>query len=222
VGPAVVKSDTLVPQDLHEEIRKAFDILHQDQLANPDWHPGTNEQVRNLVHPSMYPLVYNVTKGIQDEVVGIDDAITKWSGKGEIITADIKDEAPPPSLHHGLFGRTEAQNAWSHRFQWLPANLDFNEDGSVRFKSYVNGLHPQKYPQIYRTLEKLIHKAIPAWDQCICEISGYRYQPKGRAASRIELGNYWYSGLLCVLLSSLSFCLPPASSVPELLWLHIC
>lgn len=108
----------------------------------------------------MYPLVYGVTKVVQDEVVGVDDAITKWSGKGEIITAEVKEEvAPQSSNSHG-----KAQNAWSCRFQWLPSNLDFNDDGSVKFKSYINGLHPEKYPQIYRTLEKLVDKAIPAWD----------------------------------------------------------
>ncbi|KAH7028088.1 uncharacterized protein B0I36DRAFT_247446 [Microdochium trichocladiopsis] len=190
VGPAVVKSDTLVPPDLHEEIRKAFDTLRQDQSANPDWHPGTNEQVRNLIHPSMYPLVYNVTKAIQDEVVGVDDAITKWSGKGEIITGEIKEEAPPQSYSSIMYGNRGARGTWSHRFQWLPSNLHFNEDGSVRFTSYINGLHPEKYTQIYRTLERLVDKAIPAWDQCVCEVQGYEFQAKGRSESRIELGNY--------------------------------
>lgn len=194
VGPSVVKSDTIVPQDLHEEIRRAFDTLREDQSVNPDWHPGTNEQVRNLVHPSMYPLVYNVTKVIQDEVVGVDDAIEKWSGKGEIITAAIKEEAPAQGFRR--YGNDGAQNTWSHKFQWLPSNLSFNDDGTVKFTSYINGLHPGKYPQIYRTLEKLVAKAIPAWDQCVCEVEGYEFQPKGRKESRIELGAYEYDGPL--------------------------
>lgn len=191
MGPAVVKSDTLVSPELHEEIREAFNTLQQDQSANPDWHPGTNEQVRNLVHPSMYPLVYGVTKVIQDEVIGVDDAITKWSGKGEVITAEIEQRAPPRSFNTRMSGHGKAQNAWSHRFQWLPSNLAFNDDGSVRFKSYINGLHPEKYPQIYRTLEKLVEKAIPAWDQCVCEVREGDFQPRGREERRIELGNYW-------------------------------
>ena len=54
---------------------------------------------------------------------------------------------------------------WSYKYQWLPANLAFQEDGTVKFTSYINNLHPKKYPSIYHTIEKLIDTAIPAWDQ---------------------------------------------------------
>ena len=53
---------------------------------------------------------------------------------------------------------------WSRNYQWLPANLAFQDDGTVRFTSYINNLHPNKHPEIYRLVEKLIDKAIPAWD----------------------------------------------------------
>ena len=32
-----------------------------------DWHPGSNKQVLDLVHPSLYPLVYGKTLGKQPD-----------------------------------------------------------------------------------------------------------------------------------------------------------
>jgi hypothetical protein len=54
---------------------------------------------------------------------------------------------------------------YSAHYQWLPANLAFSEDGTVHFTSYINNLHPNKYPHIYRAIEELIGLAIPAWEQ---------------------------------------------------------
>lgn len=56
---------------------------------------------------------------------------------------------------------------WSETFQWLPANLAFQEDGTVKFTSYINNLHPKKYPDIYRLIEKVVDMAIPAWDRVL-------------------------------------------------------
>lgn len=56
---------------------------------------------------------------------------------------------------------------WSQTYQWLPANLAFRDDGTVRFTSYINNLHPKKHPEIYRLVERLIDAAIPAWERVL-------------------------------------------------------
>ncbi|EHK15597.1 uncharacterized protein TRIVIDRAFT_37955 [Trichoderma virens Gv29-8] len=155
----IVKSDLLVQAGLRVELQEAFNKLKADQGSKLNWRPNSNEQVLDLVHPSMYPLVYGRTGVLQDEVVGTTDAIDKWAGKGEQIakeTTPIRRDADslPASL-------------WSDTYQWLPANVRFMEDGTVKFTSYINNLHPQKYAQIYRTIEKLIEAALPTWDQCL-------------------------------------------------------
>ncbi|KAF3009738.1 hypothetical protein E8E13_009270 [Curvularia kusanoi] len=81
----VVKSDKLVSASLHKSLLAAFETLISDQADSQDWHPNSNDMVQDLVHPSMYPLVYGRSRVIQEEVVGVEDAITKWSGRGEII-----------------------------------------------------------------------------------------------------------------------------------------
>ncbi|KAM0319687.1 hypothetical protein ACHAPQ_010226 [Fusarium lateritium] len=144
-----VKSDNLVDKELRERLLSAFATLLHDQEDDPDWHPRTNDMVQNLIHPSLYPFVYGRSRAFLDEVVGVEDAVHRWSGKGEVIP---KDES-------------SKKNAFeSKTYQWLPSNVKFQEDGSVKFTSYINGLHPNKYPEIYATIEKLIEAALPAWD----------------------------------------------------------
>lgn len=153
-----MKSDVLIDDELHRQICRAFNKLHRDQAQSPDWHPGTDQKVQNLVDPSMYPLVLGQTRGFKDEVVGIQDAIHTWSGKGEIIPEERLIKKPhiwwPISY-------------WSDKYQWLPTNVAFEEDGSVKLTSYINNLHPGRYSEIYRTVEKLVEKALPMWDQCL-------------------------------------------------------
>ena len=79
---------------------------------------------------------------------------------------------------------------WSNRFQWLPANVGFDDNGAAHFTSYINNLHPTKYAPIYTTIEKLVDAAIPAWNRCLkyyerrqpskksSSMAGCRYEPR--------------------------------------------
>ncbi|KAI1366480.1 hypothetical protein F5Y08DRAFT_133372 [Xylaria arbuscula] len=177
----IVKSDVLVPPELMKVLRESFDRLIKDQSGAPDWHPGTDEKVLNLVHPSLYPLVYNSTKGFPDEVVGVTDAIDKWAGKGTVIRVDENgtDYDEP---------RYVPKDYWSENFQWLPSNVRLQDDGSVKFTSYINNLHPNKYPEVYSAIEKLVEKALPMWDQCLWTQSEHENLTRpGRLAPRFPL-----------------------------------
>ncbi|KAF2106544.1 hypothetical protein BDV96DRAFT_507694 [Lophiotrema nucula] len=183
---SVAKSDRLIPSDLQEALRNAFDTLKTHQSSAPDWHPNTNEQVQDLVHPSMYPLVYGRSRVLKEEVVGLDDAIEKWAGKGEIIPKDDWEYNPDRDrFTYGVGSGTVPPEYWSKVFQWLPANVAIQVDGTVKLTSYINNLHPNKYPDVYSTIEKLIQTALPAWDQCLGVASGYHKKDgAGRTTSR--------------------------------------
>ncbi|KAI1826451.1 hypothetical protein F4861DRAFT_83373 [Xylaria intraflava] len=174
----IAKSDVSIQPALVETLRKAFDTLKKDQAGSPDWHPGTDDKVLNLVHPSMYPLVYGTTKLFQEEVIGIADAIEKWAGKGTVIPKWVETNA-----HRG-----QPLAYFSENYQWLPSNVAICDDGSVKFTSYINNLHPTKYPEIYGAIEKLAEKALPMWDQCLCHMTGrVKRESAGRDTPRIPL-----------------------------------
>jgi hypothetical protein len=173
VAFSIVKSDSLVTPELHAALREAFARLQADSSSSPDWHPWTGKTVQDLVHPSMYPLVYGRSLFIPDEVVGVEDAIDKWAGKGEVIPRrpEWGEERGGQTLR--LSALKVPDSYWSTTYQWLPANVKFTADGDVRFTSYINNLHPNKYPDIYRTIEKLLKIGLPMWDQCF-RGGGYR------------------------------------------------
>lgn len=177
---SVIKSDGLITDDLWESLKKAFQELKDDQAHSPDWHPGSSDMVQDLVHPSMYPLIYGRTKVIEDEVVGVSDAVEGWAGKGKVIG---KDTTPVQQGGWGI-----PPNYWSTTYQWLPSNVALQEDGSVKFTSYINNLHPTRYPDIYSTIEELIETALPAWDHCLLVQEGWgeKYGP-GRKGSRFPI-----------------------------------
>ena len=104
-----------------------------------------------------------------------------------------KSGRPERDMSYGIGGSAVPSEYWSDKYQWLPANLAFQDDGTVKFTSYINNLHPKKYPGIYRTIEKLIDTAVPAWDQFLTvhESGGnhldVKIPPPGRQNSRFSL-----------------------------------
>ncbi|KAJ4376011.1 hypothetical protein N0V83_001291 [Neocucurbitaria cava] len=180
---SVAKSDQIVSPELHESLRKAFDTLKVDHEVSPDWHPNSNDMVQDLVHPSMYPLVYGRSRGFKEECIGVVEAIEHWAGKGDLIPKDDWVPDANDRYRYGVGSGTVPPNYWSETYQWLPANVAFQEDGSVKFTSYINNLHPTKYPEIYRTTEDLVKTSLPLWDQCLTMATGYQ---KRDGAGRTE------------------------------------
>ncbi|KAH6951398.1 hypothetical protein DER45DRAFT_587207 [Fusarium avenaceum] len=194
-GPdnTVVKSDSYIKEALRQDLKKAFDVLRREQQDNVDWHPRSNDMVQDLLHPSMYHFVYDRSPFFQEEVVGVENALS-YIGQGEPVKRH-----PPPTLpsHSGYLGNAVGSwrvdpEYWSKKYQWLPSNVGFRADGSAKLTSYVNNLHPTRFPDVYKTLEQAIDKAIPAWDQCLRGIDGYTNNGRrnkviaGREKSRFE------------------------------------
>jgi hypothetical protein len=99
--------------------------------------------------------------------VGVVDAIDKWSGKGEVVPQSESDQRAPRGQRPSDYGDWIDRTYWSRTYQWLPANLAFQDDGTVRFTSYINNLHPKKHPEIYRLVERLVDTVLPAWERVL-------------------------------------------------------
>ncbi|MFC0842610.1 DUF4246 domain-containing protein [Streptomyces noboritoensis] len=55
-------SDTLVDEDLRSRLRDAVQVLEQVPDTEKDWHPGSDNQVLDLVHPSLFCLVREASR----------------------------------------------------------------------------------------------------------------------------------------------------------------
>ena len=116
----VFKSDTVIPEDLRRSLQSAAYPLEKVPDHQKDWHPGSGEQVLDLVHPSLYPLLYGQTRVLSDGVVSLDDCIKRYF-EGEIAVASPKQVV----VEHPFipFEERQVNNAWSYKFQWLPSEF---------------------------------------------------------------------------------------------------
>ena len=88
----VVKSDTVSPE-LKTALQDAVKVF-QDKIPEKlkDWHPGSNERVWDLVHPSLFPLIYGRTRVLANgETTTLEDCIERC-GQGEIAEVPPKEE----------------------------------------------------------------------------------------------------------------------------------
>ncbi|MFE7574027.1 DUF4246 domain-containing protein [Streptomyces sp. NPDC057521] len=59
----VWQSDTLIDAELRSRLREAVRVLEEVPEEEKDWHPGSDGQVLDLVHPSLFCLVRDVSGG---------------------------------------------------------------------------------------------------------------------------------------------------------------
>ncbi|KAH7022143.1 hypothetical protein EDB80DRAFT_884924 [Ilyonectria destructans] len=53
-----IKSDKLISNDLREALKSAAPPLVNVPADRKDWHPGIDDRILDLVHPSLCPLLY--------------------------------------------------------------------------------------------------------------------------------------------------------------------
>ncbi|KAK8112059.1 uncharacterized protein PG998_008516 [Apiospora kogelbergensis] len=157
---SVVKSDSIVPPELQKALVAAVRPLEDVPDNQKDWHPGS-DQVLDLVHPSLFPLVYGLSRVLPKGEVPLDEC-AKYIGQGETIP---RDDSPRELEKKGPWANNLKLKAWGD-FQWLPANVEFRGD-QTKITSYINGLHPQKHKELYGVLEQLVGKAVPLWSDTL-------------------------------------------------------
>lgn len=131
----IFKSDTIVSEELRLSLLKAVTPLEQVPDNYKDWHPGSDEQVLDLVHPSLFPLVYGQSRILRDSVINTEDCISRC-GDGETIPVPPDDEAKDhqrPKIFYSQSLDSEHELR-SKRFQWLPSEFELSSDSDdVRY-----------------------------------------------------------------------------------------
>lgn len=156
----VYKSDTLVTDGQKKALLKTAAALEDVPEAEKDWHPGSDNMVLDLVHPSLFPLVYGRTHVMNESIEPMADA-TLFCSKGALMPVPQGTDLG----HATLFPARKdlGYGMYSKRFQWLPCEVDVNEYGEARIRSYINNLHPEKHEHLYDAIASIISKAIPMW-----------------------------------------------------------
>uniref|UniRef100_A0A0L0P6U9 Uncharacterized protein n=1 Tax=Candidozyma auris TaxID=498019 RepID=A0A0L0P6U9_CANAR len=123
-------------------------------ISEKDYHPGSDNLVVDLVHPSLYHLVYGKTKVLRD---------------GKLAVAEF-DEA----IQHVKKG--VADYAVSKKFQWLPAVMKLDKStGQFVFASYINNLHPMQHGDLYGPIAEVFNEAVPALNLSLARYQSDEY-----------------------------------------------
>lgn len=147
VGPAerIWKSDKLIPSSLREKLVAAVVPLESVPDSEKDWHPGSDGLVLDLVHPSLYPIVYGHT-------------VTKDPGSGAFTVLVAPQLAP------------DEQKFKSQKFQWLPSDFFVDHDGKVALTSpYINNVHPTRHKELYSVIPEILEHAIPLFERVLSD-----------------------------------------------------
>lgn len=159
----VIKSDSLLTNDLIKSLKDAVKPLEEVPDKHKDWHPNSDEKVLDVVHPSLWPLVYGRSRILTDRTIGVDDAL-EYCGAGTIVPSPPGSELEVKIEGWGT-ERRERISSLSDRYQWLPCDVQLDpETGSAKICSYINNVHPVEQAALYPVIEAFIQKSLPAWD----------------------------------------------------------
>ncbi|KAL4268889.1 DUF4246 domain-containing protein [Pleurotus pulmonarius] len=140
----VFVTDDLVPKSLQSELAHELDLVARTEPK--DIHPGSGGKVQDLIHPSLYPYV------------------------GDISPVNPGVRIPP--LTNGRFVTRQSASyefTFISRFAWIPSIFHISDDGTdVHIESYINGLGPrERYPHLYRVIEKVFMVVLPQLERTI-------------------------------------------------------
>ncbi|KAJ5519230.1 hypothetical protein N7453_001652 [Penicillium expansum] len=150
----VIKSDTAVSKELQQSLKEAVKPL--EDMPEKDYHPGSDNKVVDLVHPSLFPVIYGQTRVLPDRVIGLDDCL-----------GSVDKEISYPRHH---YHSEEQICVFSDKFQWLPCDVEIIDDARCRIVSYINNAHPVHHKPLYEVVEKIIAQAIPLWNRSLSVI----------------------------------------------------
>jgi hypothetical protein len=119
----ITKSDIAIPSSLRDALCAAAAPLEDVPEVYRDWHPGSNEMVLDLVHPSLFPVVYGRTRILPDSVLNLDDCV-KRCGEGDTLSVPLPKKTK-------LQTSDMAADLYSRKFQWLPCEVIF-ESGQAK------------------------------------------------------------------------------------------
>ncbi|KAJ0412541.1 hypothetical protein ATCC90586_006908 [Pythium insidiosum] len=155
-GPVIETwmSDSIVAADVKAKFASEVAVLESVPDDQKDWHPGSDNQVLDLVHPSLYCCVLGETKRVPE------------SESTEPVDADA---TPADRMHRIVFSSTEATEAasGSSSYQWIPSDFVVDQDGRVKITSYINNLHPVHHRTMYESIEKIFSGFVPLFDRVL-------------------------------------------------------
>jgi hypothetical protein len=182
----VWQSDELIPHHLKQSLISSVEVLENVPKNVKDWHPGTNKQILDLVHPSLFCFVHQTTRILNDKnrLIHVDDAL-EYIGLGQTIDIDTNVLSSNSNNKQQKLSKDYSR---SNVYQWIPTEFNVSKDGQVKIDSYINNLHPIKHKQLYEIIENICQCFIPLFNKVLTDLINNVNKP-----NRITVDpNGWY------------------------------
>ncbi|KAJ3168144.1 hypothetical protein HDU88_001582 [Geranomyces variabilis] len=167
VKQAYQADDYITPEEL-AELKRLVAILEDVPEHQKDYHPGSNGQVLDLVHPSLFCFIKGVTRCLAEPVISASPEDWLATAGSGVLAAE--DDTDPRYDHDGEYSAFSTQQVPSDDFQWLPAEFDVDASGSVKPLSYIVGLHPVVHADGYKAIVKILEKFVPLFGRVVTDI----------------------------------------------------
>ncbi|KAF8214272.1 hypothetical protein K438DRAFT_1956357 [Mycena galopus ATCC 62051] len=159
--PSLISIDRLISDDVTaaERLKNAVSVLENVPDSDRDWHPDSNEQVLDLVRPSLYCIIYDRTHAYDPDKPHVPANFLP------VVVPTFGDDGSEADL-----GDDDSGTDWSisSAFCWLPSDFSVGLDGSVQLVSpYINNLHPEKHQALYRVIKEILAYFIPMLDRVL-------------------------------------------------------
>ncbi|KAI0742054.1 hypothetical protein C8Q80DRAFT_1109616 [Daedaleopsis nitida] len=156
---AVYQSMSLIPAEVKTSLVRGVATLESVPDDEKDWHPGSDEQVLDLIHPSLYCLRIGESEILhRPETNDSSRVVIKkctWDHYADARTDFESDAAADESI--------------SGDFQWLPTDFSVSATGEVECKSYINNLHPVEHKSLYPTITSVLRHFVPMFEKVLSD-----------------------------------------------------
>ncbi|PIG89703.1 hypothetical protein AARAC_003406 [Aspergillus arachidicola] len=175
-GSAVCKSDTIIPSSVGLKIQQFVSSLSDELGDRNDWEPSSNEQIWNIIDPSLFPLIYGQTRVlVNGGYVPLEQTLETY-GHGEVAPRhdqqrEILEEFPDSDITREAC-----------------CSLTDSSGFPVRWNS-VGQRDRQTHRSFYKTLEEVVSQVIEPWNETLIKgapIDSSLSSPPGRAPRRIQ------------------------------------
>ncbi|KAJ1858370.1 hypothetical protein GGH12_000021 [Coemansia sp. RSA 1822] len=169
-------SDSLIDDGTTQELKQYAAVLENVPEKDRDYHPNTNNQVVNLVHPSLFPLIYARSSFLSQPISSPAAAVNpktfgQFPGSFKQWKEDIekvwKDEAGKGTFY---LPSADDESFTSEEFCWLPTEFRIDDDGAVTIESYINNLHPVKHAAFYPTIARIFSNFVPMLEHVLTDV----------------------------------------------------
>lgn len=164
------KADGLISDEIAGRLKKLVAAgLENVPADKKDYHPESDELVVDLVHPSLFCFVEDLSILVNDDTIGEAYKPKEVSAPKKVRTHNYSDVVAP-----------------SGKYRWMPAEVSFKENDSISFDSYINNLHPKQHESLYGVIGEILEKFIPLFNRSLTDVVHWK-------GPRIDLSSWsWY------------------------------